>query len=281
MRHQNAISAAFARAGYDGAAARLHDLAVRMLRRSRGDVPGASRDAGAVVRGDAGMLMALMGADLERRLEDYVRRVAADMAGPAAPKSPETGQRETTAQADVDPAPALRRPVAGGEGQVIPPSREDIEAAPSPPAPDRSRAGQPTRPAQADKKSIPARAPTPSIRPGQGVAPPRGDIHQAPAPDRYHPGHARRGAAAMAGAQSAIARSLFDTYLIDGEPIGTMTFGMARRVARQKGIEHHVLSAVCDHVQAPDSTTIREALREETLRDIITAATAPQDGGAR
>ncbi|MFG1308911.1 hypothetical protein [Xanthobacter tagetidis] len=275
-----AMAAALLRAGYDTDAARLHDLAVRMLRRNRGNLAAAARGAAAVVREDAGLLRALFGAEAEARLEAYLRQVAADMAGPGAPPSPETGQASRTSHEDMSWTPALRRPVGGEEGHAHPASFEDESRVPSSPPPDRSRVGQQTSAAeQADKMAFPARAPTPSIRPGQLSHASHEDSCAPPAPDRPLPGHARRGAAGIAAVQGAIAKSLFDTFTVEGTPIGAMTFGMARRLARRTGIEHHVLSAIIAHVQAPDSTTIREAIREETLRTAIIEAERRANAG--
>lgn len=87
--------------------------------------------------------------------------------------------------------------------------------------------------------------------------------------DRRKSGHAKRGMDAIASVQGTIARSLFDTYIIDGSPIGDLTFGEARRLGRKYGESHYVLAAICAHVQADDSVSIRDGIKEADLRDFI------------
>lgn len=239
-------------AGVDTDAARLHELAVRMLRRSGGD-PARAADMGAdIVRADAGLLLALFGAaQVVPRLRDYLTHVAADMAGPAPGHEPQGKGRNITADKANRLIPSPLRPVGG-------------------------RSGQAGLSAQAALLKFPDQPPPPSIRPGQTRHAAPVAREPIPATDRPHtgPGHNIRGLASIAAAQAPMARSLLDTYLIDGDPIGDLPLGLVRRLARQKGVESRVLGAIAAHVSAPDAMAVRDVISAEKLRAFIASAEA-------
>lgn len=243
-------------AGVDTDAARLHEMAVRMLRRSGGDPARAADLSADIVRADAGLLLALFGAaQVVTRLRDYLAQVAADMAGPAPGHETQgKGHHRCSDKANAG-LPSPLRPVGG-------------------------RSGQQHLAAQVAVDVIPDQPPPPSIRPGHMMLAAPAAKPAVPATDRPHIGHGHnsRGLASIAAVQAPMARSLLDTYLIDGDPIGDLPLGLVRRLARQKGVESRVLGAIAAHVSAPDIVAVRDVITAEKLRAFIANAEADHGG---
>lgn len=187
----------------------------------------------------------------------------------------EAGQRCIAARADNCSAPASSSPVAGAGHRMSAASNADVPVSPASapiPAP-KSKAHYFTGGVGHNSGG------------GQIVVTAHPDKHRAPSPEPIHvreherrnPGYAKRGMDAIASVQGTIARSLFDTYTIDGLPIGDLTFGEARRLGRKHGESHYVLAAICAHVRADDSVSIRDGIKEDDLRGFISDARRDAD----
>lgn len=237
-----ALGAAFERAGFDTVKNALYVRATEALRAADMQPKRAlSAFIREVEKGiGADMVIAIVGRPtFEARALAFLSATAADMAPKRAP-----GQRLGAAVSGQ--TSIARRTNDDGAGHELIAQRA-IDHAPAPSSPPSSGSGQMAHAAIS------------------------GQSRTARLAGRL-PGHTRRGASVIAAMQPVLARSLHDTFLVDGSPIGDFSFGLARRLARQKGVEHRVLAQVVRHTQAPDSMSIREAISEETLRRFIIQA---------
>jgi len=100
----------------------------------------------------------------------------------------------------------------------------------------------------------------------------------SPMPDaaiRKMPGHARRGAAAIAGVQSTMAKSLFDTIRLPGDDrsIGDITWKELQGLARRHAEAYRLLSLIDGYGQPADQDAmVRDVLKEDTLREFVEIA---------
>lgn len=117
------------------------------------------------------------------------------------------------------------------------------------------------------------------------AAPERDEAGQAPpaakasghvsASARRTPGHARRGAAAIAGVQTTMAKSLFDTYRLPGDDraIGDVTWKELQGLARRHAEAYRLLSLIDGYgVPADQDSKVRDVLKEDTLREFVEIA---------
>lgn len=96
-----------------------------------------------------------------------------------------------------------------------------------------------------------------------------------PASSRHTPGHAKRGAAAIAGVQTTMAKSLFDTYRLPGDDraIGDVTWKELQGLARRHAEAYRLLSLIDGYgVPADQDSKVRDVLKEDTLREFVEIA---------
>lgn len=275
------------KAGYDVAKPHLYAEAVKALQRANLDVAEATRLLDSACDAAPMLRLALVRA--------YIEQIAADMRGESLPggvvqRAPATGSNNTLpAWHPDDVAGGQRSCSPSGINALAPPAAFPGGAAmgsgsSSAPAVDLrspavllpSSGGGPTRdlPARALGSGSPAAAPP--IRSDAG--------HHNRSPARNHfvtsPAAAGPTAGAIAGrlaAKAAGAKSLMQTFLVDGRPIGEIRFGEARRLGRAAGVTHYVLAAIVAHVQCPDETLIADAIREPDLARFIENARRDAD----
>lgn len=92
---------------------------------------------------------------------------------------------------------------------------------------------------------------------------------------RGKPGHAKRGAAAIAGVQSTMKKTLFDTYRLPGDDraIGDITWKELQGLARKHAEAYRLLSLIDGYGQPADQDApVRDVLKEETLREFVEIA---------
>lgn len=250
------------KAGFDTAAASLRVTAEDILRRTKLDTAEAALRLAEAVRAAPALLPALA--------RFYIERVAADMRGESLPgvvnvHAPGNGSHHLLPARHPDD-------VAGGHLNSSTPVVE-TEAPPAA-SPDGAASGQLMGSADAVAMRAPAAAPP--IRSGGG----RGSNSLPQGQTRISPAAAGPSAGAIAArlaAKASGAAALMKTFLVDGRPIGEISFGEARRLGRAAGVTHYVLAAIVAHVQCPDDTLIGEAIREADLARFIENARRDAD----
>jgi hypothetical protein len=103
----------------------------------------------------------------------------------------------------------------------------------------------------------------------------KADVAVPPVSIRRMPGHAKRGAAAVAAAQEPMRRSLFDTYRLPGDAraIGDITWKELQGLARRHAEAYRLLSLIDGYGVPPDpDMPVREVLKEDTLREFVEIA---------
>jgi len=88
------------------------------------------------------------------------------------------------------------------------------------------------------------------------------------------PGHARRGATAISAVQATMAKSLFDSYHLPGDErgIGDVTWKELQGLARRHAEAFRLTSLIAGYAEASPDATVRDILKEETLREFINIA---------
>lgn len=111
---------------------------------------------------------------------------------------------------------------------------------------------------------------SPGRKTGQAISADQAD-DGLPAAPRPHPGHAKRGLAAVASIQPTLARSLFDTIrLPDGRSIGEVRWNECPRLISQHSRIAHILAA-CHRSAIPPipDTPLRSVVSEKELAKIV------------
>lgn len=259
---ETAFAAAFRRAGYDAESDRLVVTANEALRRAGLRPERAVDTLLFALRREPALLRALA--------LEYLKERAADMRGDSLPGgvnrlAPVSGFGSTLPARHSDGA-------AGGRenGSASPVTRVPPPAA----SPDGAAAVQSERSAEAVSEVAPAAAPPTCSDGGRASnSLPKGQTRISPVAAPQSPAN-RAGAAA---AWKHAAKSLHDTFLVDGRPIGDLSFGEARRIGRDTGVIHFLLADIVAHVRCPDDTLIRDAIREADLERFISNARRDAD----
>lgn len=128
----------------------------------------------------------------------------------------------------------------------------------------------------ADEDRTAVARPSPADRErGAGLELPKGRYPIASARDPRKPGHAKRGAAEIAGVQATMARSLFDSYRLPGDDraIGDVTWKELQGLARRHAEAFRLLSLIDGYGQPADpEAKVRDVLKEGTLREFVEIA---------
>lgn len=110
---------------------------------------------------------------------------------------------------------------------------------------------------------------------GQTLSADKAEDLMPSASPRKMPGHARRGAAAIASVQQTMAKSLFDTIRLPGDDraIGDITWKELQGLARKHAEAYRLLSLIDGYGQPADpDVMVREVLKEDTLREFVEIA---------
>ena len=118
-------------------------------------------------------------------------------------------------------------------------------------------------------------SPSPQRSTGQSRFADKAGLDVPVAAPRNKPGHARRGAAAIASVQPVVAKSLFDTYRLPGDDraIGDISWKELQHLAR-KHAEAYRLLALIDGYGQPTNTDamVRDVIKESTLKEFVEIA---------
>lgn len=285
VRPSTALAAAMQRAGVDVDAARLHVVAADAMRRAGGDPAAARRALVDEVRGDAGLLRALIGdEEIARRAAELLTITARDMRGqtlrsgdqlpravdgrrPLAPASQPTvdaaAQRGHAPRA-LEALPPASAPAGEAGGQEGIAAKAVIAALPASPS-DAAAAGQTSAANRAIRSVLAAAAPH-HVGPGQPrIAHAASEFVPAPVVSRKP--NPPRGLAAMAAAQAPLVRSVMDTFrLADGRPVGDVCWGEINGLIVANGREGRVLRAIRMHIaEAPGDALVRDIVRASVI----------------
>lgn len=125
----------------------------------------------------------------------------------------------------------------------------------------------------ADKASAKMLSSVSTEREREGLNHPADKADNSAPSSRNFPGHARRGAVAIASIQPTMAKSLFDTVsLPDGRKLRDVRWNECPALATKYRRLSRILMAVHGHaIPESPSTTIDNVVNEQTLKEIIAA----------
>ncbi len=291
-----------------GRTSRLYRIAISALRKHNLSEVAATRSLAMEVQGDLSLIRELCGQDLHdliaRKAKEYISDRALDMSGeplrsgdgrrPGARDSqsiiaiptPQINreaprQSQLAHQGQAISAPALRE-TNWTKADIQPAERDREEAG----LKDSAQAGQeqgaqPSRETNSSGEGLTSGAQTADIGVPSSLSAPitgrglsisaQSQGGFAPSSDRFKPGHARRGADAIAAVQATMARSLLDTFMVrGGRPIGDLMLRELPDLVATNKKEAMILERVKNHAAngAPHQL-VREIISDLSLETFI------------
>ncbi len=271
-----------------GPTSRLYRIAISALRKHNLSEVAATRSLAMEVQGDLSLIRELCGQDLHdliaRKAKEYISDRALDMSG----VSLRGGEGQSGIAQDGQSSRALPTPQTNWTKADIQPAERDREKAGRPsfahsglgsaaqPPRETNSSGEGRTPiAKAANGPVPSSLSAPITGGGHSIsAPSQGGF--APSRDRFKPGHARRGAEAIAAVQATMARSLLDTFTVrGGRSIGDLMLRELPDLVATNKKEAMILERVKNHAAngAPHQL-VREIISDLSLETFIKDAEA-------
>lgn len=271
---------------------KLYLSAIAALRRHNGNAFQAQRTIANAIEFDLLAIKELCGNDLreliERKAFVYAQNVKRDQSGDALRN--EAGHRTVADDGQNRSASASFRQPIWTPTDIAPVSKADREREgqalgasngfdlPAKPARDTKSTNDGERGQSSGAQGLCKSAPSPSPEitgRGHGNLAANGQTGSAPCRGtRFTPGHARRGAAAIASVQPVMAKTLLDTWTVrDGRIVGDLMLKDLAGLVASNRKEAAVLDKIRNHSANGDpSQLVREIISAESLERFISEA---------